>query len=837
MKRFPDTDALPPLAVLGWVGLASALPLFLVAALPGQLDLVMAPASYVVFHNFAELFSIMVALSIFGMGWFAYDQTRNRHALFLAAAFLAIGLMDFMHTMGNVAMPAFITENSTNKSSQFWIAARLFQALALLASAFISSATQSRWLSKGFLITSALLLSGLVFTGVTFFPALVPDTFVPGSGLTLFKKFSEYLVITLLLGAAAAYWQRMAKAGDRILPYYLAAFVISIFSEVFLTLYSRPFGTYNVLGHLYKVAAFALIYKGIFITSVRDPYMKLATVSVSRDELGREVEERRRAQEELSRSEEKYRTLFSTMTEGFGLHEIILDPEGKPRDYRFLDLNDAFERLTGLSRAGLIGKTAKEVMPAIDPHWIETYGKVALTGEPIHFENYSTPLGKWFRTYAYAPEANRFVVLFSDVTSSRRSEDALYESMHRFELLALTAGELLQSTEPQKVVDSVCGQVMEHLDCHAFFNFMVDEKAGKLHLNACAGIPEEEAGRIEWLDYGVAVCGCAARDGSRIVAEHIPSTPDERTELVKSYGIKAYACHPILGPGGKVMGTLSFGTRNRETFSNDDLSLMKAVTDQVATAMVRMSGEQDLRARTGELEAANKELESFVYSVSHDLRAPLRSVAGFAGIVREDYAASLDAQGHDYLSRICNGAEKMNQRIEALLHLSRISRQGLQRTPVDLSGLAATITADLRQTHGAGKVEVAIAEGVTASADPELLRLALANLFENAWKFTANKTNPRIEFGSFTGGTGDGTSAAKVEPGKAVYWLKDNGAGFDPAYAARMFWPFHRLHGDTEFEGIGIGLAIVERVILRHGGKVWAEGEPEKGATLFFTLG
>lgn len=175
------------------------------------------------------------------------------------------------------------------------------------------------------------------------------------------------------------------------------------------------------------------------------------------------------------------------------------------------------------------------------------------------------------------------------------AEEALRRSLGRFELLTETAGELLRAPEPQKTVDWLCHRVMEHLGCQAFFNFLTDEPSGRLRLNACAGIPDEDIAEIEWLDYGVAVCGCVAREGCRIIAEHIPATADPRTELVRSYGIKAYACHPLTGPGGKVLGTLSFGTMNRETFSEDDLSLMKAVTDQVAVAMMRVKDEQALR--------------------------------------------------------------------------------------------------------------------------------------------------------------------------------------------------------------------------------------------------
>jgi K+-sensing histidine kinase KdpD len=416
--------------------------------------------------------------------------------------------------------------------------------------------------------------------------------------------------------------------------------------------------------------------------------------------------------------------------------------------------------------------------------------------------------------------------------AQKQAEEALKESLRRFELLTVTAGELLQSTEPQTVVESVCHKIMKYLDCHAFFNFLVDEQVGRLHLNACAGIPAEEAAKIEWLDFGTAICGCAARDGRRIVAEHIPTTPDERTELVKSFGVKAYCCHPLLGPGGNVIGTLSFGTCGRETFSEEDLSLMKAVTDQVAVAMIRMKDEaevlrlsEDMAARNVALEGVNKELEAFIYSVSHDLRAPIRSMSGFAKFLVEDYADTLDDQGKDYLKRIDEGAAKMTRIINDLLYLSRINRQEINRMQIDLSRLASSVVSELRAADPGRVVEVTIRNGVIASADRQLMEVVFSNLLGNAWKFTAKTGNARIEFG------------ALEQEGKMVYYVSDNGAGFDPKYKEKMFQPFQRLHSDQEFEGMGIGLAIVERVIHRHCGRVWAEGQTERGAKIYFTLG
>ena len=190
--------------------------------------------------------------------------------------------------------------------------------------------------------------------------------------------------------------------------------------------------------------------------------------------------------------------------------------------------------------------------------------------------------------------AERTAELQKQIQRRSRMEAALLRNNERLELLSYTTSRLLASDKPQQIVEELCLKVMAFLDCQAFFNFLVDEAAGRLHLNACAGIPPEAALEIEWLDFGVAVCGCAARDKARIVAENIPTTPDVRTELVKSFGIKAYACHPLMEQK-RVIGTLSFGTRSRTTFSADDLAMMKAVADQVAIAISRLRTEEALR--------------------------------------------------------------------------------------------------------------------------------------------------------------------------------------------------------------------------------------------------
>ena len=758
-----------------------------------------------------------------------------------------------------------------------------------------------------------------------------------------------------------------------------------------------------------------------------------------------------------------------------------------------------------------------------------------------------------------------------------RDISELERAEQKFRILSETAGDLLASDKPLEIVHRLCMKIMSYLDCQAFFNFVVDERVGKLHLNAYAGVPAETAGEIEWLEYGSAVCGCAARDGLRIICENIPDTPDPRTELINSFGIRAYVCHPLLARG-KAIGTLSFGTMTRPSFTADEVSLMKTVADQVAVAMDRMrtrealreseehvrrklesilspegdigdlelgdifdgpalqslmngfyklarmpmsiidlkgrmlvgvgwqeictrfhrahpdtsrhcmesdleltrgiaaggfrqykcknnmwdvatpilvggrhvgnlfmgqfffddepldyeffrsqaskygfneeeyiaaleavprlsresldagmgffqdfadmlsklsysniklarslteretlmqslsqsemrlsraqeiahlgsweldlvkneltwsdeayrifglrpgefgasyeaflaavhpddrpavdeaySGsiregrdnyeiehrvvrrdtgeirivhekcehfrdeggriirsvgmvhditerkraEEGLLQRSAELEAANRELESFCYSVSHDLRTPLRSIAGFSQVLADDYHNKLDQEGQDSLDRIIAATNRMGQLIDDLLTLAHLSRTEIKRERVNLSDMAETIVRNLRLAEPDRQVEFLRADAMVVEGDGKLLRIALENIIGNAWKFTEKQPLARIEFSAFKAGPPKehpGHDMEQPQPGKTVYYVRDNGVGFDMIFKHKLFNLFQRLHPQREFSGTGIGLATVKSIINRHGGQVWIEGETGRGVTVYFTL-
>jgi signal transduction histidine kinase len=260
--------------------------------------------------------------------------------------------------------------------------------------------------------------------------------------------------------------------------------------------------------------------------------------------------------------------------------------------------------------------------------------------------------------------------------------------------------------------------------------------------------------------------------------------------------------------------------------AGSDDYLIKPFSAAELLARVRTHVQLGLKRRewAGQLESANRELEAFTHSVAHDLRAPLRGINGMAEILRESKLQQLDAEGQKYLHFIHESGNRMSQLIEDLLKLSRTTRGELTRQPLDLSGLVQEVAQQLRDANPDRHVELVVADGIHVTADPRLLRVALENLLGNAWKFTSKRPNARIEFG------------AEKQQGVPVYFIRDNGAGFDMAYADKLFGVFQRLHSHTEFEGSGVGLATVQRILNRHAGRIWAKSAINQGATFFFTL-
>jgi PAS domain S-box-containing protein len=375
--------------------------------------------------------------------------------------------------------------------------------------------------------------------------------------------------------------------------------------------------------------------------------------------LRRDLRVRRGVEEALRSSEERYRALFNSLDEGFCVIEMIFDEAERPVDYRFTEINPSFERQTGLRDA--VGKTMRELAPQHEAHWFETYGRIALTGEPARFQNRAEQLHRWYDVYAFRigdPAQRQVAILFNDISERKRTEAALAE-------------------------------------------------------------------------------------------------------------------------------------------------------------------------RSEQLEAANRELEAFTYSVSHDLRAPLRHIDGFGGMLERHAGGSLDEKGRRYVTTIREAASKMGRLIDDLLAFSRMGRAGLAYADVDLGEMVGSVIRDGRYDAEGRALVWEVSPLPTVRGDASMLRQVWANLIDNAAKYTRDTSPARISVSCrSTGGPNP----------EHLFCVQDNGAGFDPAYGGKLFGVFQRLHDSTQFEGTGIGLANVRRIVARHGGRTWAEGEVGKGASFFFSL-
>ena len=497
----------------------------------------------------------------------------------------------------------------------------------------------------------------------------------------------------------------------------------------------------------------------------------------------RDISERQKIEKALRDNEQLYRSTLDNMLEG----AQIVDSE-----WRYVYLNDAAVRHGRNTRENLIGHRMSEVYPDIEN--TEMYSilqrcmRDGVSRKMLNEFTYPDGEKRWFEL-SIQPSREGLFILSNDITERKRAEDALHESEEKLRVAV-------------KNSNFIPAQFDRELRYRWIYNPHPDFDPSQV-----IGKRDDELEDSEGVKRLVALKRRVIESGEGM---------REEVSFQRSDGIHTYdfTIEPLRNTNGDVVGATSAAF---------DVTERKHAEEEVRRLNEEL--EQRVKLRTTQLEAANKELEAFSYSVSHDLRAPLRGIDGFSQALLEDYFDELPKEGQDYLNRIRAAAQRMARLIDDMLKLSRISRSSMEFSVVDLSALVRDIADVLQQEESDRKVAFSIAPGLQAEADERLMKIVLENLLGNAWKFTSkNDEQALIEFG------------AEEREGEQVFYIRDNGSGFDMSYVDKLFGAFQRLHSTSEFPGTGIGLATVQRIIHRHGGRVWAEGTLNRGATFYFTL-
>ncbi len=621
--------------------------------------------SYLLFHALAEVFSIAVAFGVFFVAWNSDSIVKNGYLLTLGIGSLFVAIIDAVHMLSYEGMGVFVGQGA-NLPTQLWLAGRYLQAATWLLAPFLLHRRLDRRIGAGVYAAVTAGLLGLIFVWRAF-----PTAYVEGHGLTPFKVVSEYAIVSMFIIAAGLLWWRRAEFDGAVLSWLLGSLGAAVLCEFAFTLYVGVTDAANLIGHIFKIVEFFLLYRAVVETGFSRPYRLLFRQMMRRDE--QEIAEQRELAGDRAAELD---AVFSSMATG----AVLYAPDGSiVRSNAAADALFSYTRvppdLPIERRARLHGFIDEEGQPVSDYQTMPVYR--ALQGETVH--------------------------------------------------------------------------------------------------NMVLGAPHAVTGDMLWM---------------------------------------AYSAAPVRDATGEIRGAVL-------TFR--DITERKLAEEEVQRLNQEL--ERRILQRTSQLEAANQELEAFAYSVSHDLRAPLRHLNTFMDLLQKGVNDTLDEQGHHYLELIHQCASEMGQLIDDLLMFSHIGRTELSETEVDLGVLLRQVIADAKPDIEGREINWEIGPLPCVTGDRAMLRLVLGNLVSNALKFTRSRHPAHIEIGAMN------DSARET-----VVFVRDNGAGFDMAQADKLFGVFQRLHGVEEFEGTGIGLANVRRIISRHGGRTWAQGKVNEGATFYFSL-
>ncbi len=494
-----------------------------------------------------------------------------------------------------------------------------------------------------------------------------------------------------------------------------------------------------------------------------------------------DITERKKAEEALIESERKYKELAESITDVY----FALD-----KNLRYTYWNRASKLLTGVTAENALGKYLYDIFPdAEETKRAEAvYRRVLRTKKPEQFINEFHILDKthFFEISTY-PAKNSLSVFVKDITERKQMERALQESEEKFSKAFHASPNIMA------IITLKDRRIIEVNENYTHFTgFTREEVIGQKAAELNSWVNDDSHDRILRI----------LKEEGRVRGEEV------------LFRRKSGEIHTSL----LSIELINIGGEPYMLTESIDITRLKQTEEELKQAMV------NLEQSSARLAVTNKELEAFSYSVSHDLRSPLRSIDGFSQALLEDYRDKLDEHGQEYLNRLRSASQKMGELIDGLLKLSRLTRSEMHQEKVDLSVLAEEIATRLQETQPERRAKFIIGSGLTANGDLQMLRVLLENLLGNAWKFTSKTPQAEIEFGISHNGD------------KKTFFVKDNGAGFDMTYANKLFMAFQRLHDTAEFPGTGIGLATVQRIINRHSGNIRAEGVVGKGATFYFTL-
>ncbi len=747
--------------------------------------------SYVLFHTLAEVARVVVIFGVFAIAWHTRRWSQNNYLISIGISCLFVGILELLHALAYKGMGVFEGDDP-NLPTQLWIAFRYLESVSVLVAVLLID----RRLYPGPVVAGYSLVTVALVAAI--FLGEFPDCFIEGKGLTPFKIASEYIIAAIFLGDIALLLSKRWAFDREILQLLVASLAISAAAEVAFTQYVNVYGFANEFGHHLLVISTYFLYRAVMVTGIAKPFsMMFRDLKQKEDELEAKVAERTQAlqesEESLRRAWRYARSLIETSLDPL----VTISPEG-----RITDVNEATVTVTGVPRERLVDSDFCSYFT--DPEraragYRQAFAKGFVRDYPLAIRHASGTIADvLYNASVYRNEHGNVIGVFAaarDVSELKRTEEA----RNRLATIVETSTDAITGCDLDGFV------IAWNHGAEALYGYRAAEVLGR---PATILAPAERTQEI-------AVLLEKARHGEGVAEFETVRVAKDGTRIDVSLTLSS-----VRNALGEVIGISAIGRDIRARKRSDhELANYRDHLQELVAARTA-----ELTKANAMLRAANEEMESFSYSVSHDLRAPLRAIIGFSNILVEDHGDKLDSEGRRVLNVVCDSASRMDELIDGILAFSRIRQEAMAKANIDMDALVRSVLDDFSPAIAGRRLKVELGALPQAWGDAGMIRRVWSNLLHNAIKFSAPKENAKVEVGGRLNGK------------QSVYFVRDNGVGFDMQHAHKLFGVFERLHGAEEFPGTGVGLSIVKRIVDRHGGRAWAEGKEGEGATFYFSL-